>query len=349
MDFLLRQARRCSINLYITSMIILVVAILISFFPIRDYYLSLQPYKEFEEQKLMAGEYDQMWFRDFYYMKSDEYIDLGTEPYTIEVKIGKEMKEVVDDDDYLLIKSGEYWLPVTIHDNVRESVDRYQGKLAGINDREFEELKARAKKIGGEEFDTDKILDARLDTTVSSTLWTNFLFWIASVLYVIFLINIIKLIRRQINPYRSPVFSDLIIYGDIEEIEQSINSEMESQEFTVFEKVIITDSWFLSKRKYTVDIAPLSDIVWVYTKAEWKRWKGIIPIYKVTRLNVIIRNELHHEAVFRTKAKAEGIVDKLKEKLPWIIVGYSKGIKKPYDSDFESLVKKVDDQKSLIS
>lgn len=327
MDFLYRQARRCNINLYIVSMIIIIVGGIIAFLPIRDFYLSTQPYKELNVAKLKSENPGLGFLSDFYYIDATEYIDTGTEPFIASVKVGK-TREISLDEDYILAKSGEYWMPIRLQDKLRENKNRYTGKISGIKDEVFEEIKVRAKKEYGKDFDEDKLINVTLDTVIKDSLLTKIAIIISSILLLVFIVNVCKLISRIANPYRSPVFKDLSLYGEIQEVEEEINKEMEVEEFSIFQKVVITRSWFLSKRFFTVDIIPLTYIVRAYTKTEWKKWNGIIPIYKRTILNIITKDNIHYRAAFKLKTGAEDILEKFRADLPWVTVGASTEIKK---------------------
>jgi uncharacterized protein YwqG len=343
-SYLYRQMRRCNRNLMILALIFFCTAFLVLCLPFYNYWIYNAHPKELDVNKVLTGSYTVGLFSDCYYtdIHQKNYIDTGTEDFTTNLKMSETSSEIKHSSDYILVPYNDYWLPIRFDDKQRSIKDSYKGQLVGINEKVFSEIKDRASKKNIEGFDPDKVLNAAIEPAAAFNLFIRIDFWIGVIFLFLSLKCIINLIIRYISPYKSPVFAGLQTFGDIPALHDLIDAEVEN-DLKVANKVLITKSWFLSQRFLTLDIVPVSFIAGMYIDKKWKFIPfTIIPIYRSTTINIILRNKVQYATSFISTFNAGDIIAVLKEVAPWIANGDAKSIKKQYKQDFRGFLNNVD-------
>ncbi len=343
MDFLYKQVQRCNRNLLFLCILFIAFSILINIIPIHDYLEFQKPPEKLDMEKALSKTYLTGLMSKYYYIDKNEYVDIGSEPFTLILAGNKELKV---DRNYILVKNGEYWVPVDFHGKEHKLNDKISGKLSDIADSVFDELKARAAELHGEKLKYGTIIPVSIDTNAGYDFWLKVTLIIAFVFLMFSVIGILKIIRRKANPNNSPIIKKLLKYGDIHYIVNSFNREFGKA--SNFKKVIVTYSWYVGKRTFTVDIAPNHKIIWAYTVSKWKKAGIFIPIYRVTELNVILDDGTNFKSRFIRKKSAEKNIDRLKKYAPWIVTGYNAEIKKEYETNFERFVATVEQSRETI-
>jgi hypothetical protein len=304
------------------------------------------PPKQIDVNKIKSGNYVIGVMSDYYHIEGDSFISTGSEDFTAIYEFDSETKEIIQTQDYVLVKYEEYWIPIRLPDKTNSFSITYKGKLAAINDEVLNQIKERAANTNIKEFDPDKLLDITLDTMVEPGLFTYITLIISSILILIAISNIYKVVRRYRDPYSSPIIQNLNVYGDMLDIIQSIENEVGSGVYT-YGKVVNTESWLILKRIFTIDIVPLSNIIWIYIRNKWIKW-GIIPVFRTVELSIILRDNENITTTFASVINAEDVLNKIQNFAPWVLTGYSKELRKMYKSDLGSLVEKVDHAKMQL-
>lgn len=329
MAFLSKEVRRCNRNLIIASIIMLFISCILMT-PVPKHLNSIKYPEILDINKVKSGTYEIGYTSKYFIMKGSEYVIIDNASYISHINMGDVSSKIVSDADYVLVKYEGYWIPVRLFNSTNNYNTTYTAKLSGLMEEHYAEIKKRAISANISEFDPEQIMNIALDTTAGD-FWAYALMFISFFLVLIAAVNFIKAVRRHINPYRSPIIRNLAEYMDTPSIIWSIENEVALENHGK-EKVFVTESWFFSKRFYTTDIAPISYIAWVYSKSRWRRWKFVIPIYRVTELNIKLKNRTYFTANFRFKSKAAELIEKLQTCKPNLLIGYSREAKNEYDS-----------------
>jgi hypothetical protein len=78
--------------------------------------------------------------------------------------------------------------------------------------------------------------------------------------------NLIRNIRRQINPEAQPIYKALSAYGPVQGIVGAIDAEVAGPGCVQVGKAIITPHWVLHAKPFGLDVVRLDDLIWMYQK-----------------------------------------------------------------------------------
>lgn len=134
-------------------------------------------------------------------------------------------------------------------------------------------------------------------------------------------------------------------YGDMEQLDESITTEIARKAKFRIARIIITESWLIQKKLLSIDLVPLEQIVWVY-KQTTKHYYGFIPTGKSYSLIVNTARGINHVFDLRTEKQVDELIDYFGQNFPWIICGYSAELKNLWNIDKSVLITEVNNRKS---
>ena len=161
--------------------------------------------------------------------------------------------------------------------------------------------------------------------------------------------NLSKVPNRQNRPASHPIAKSLSQFGDsLETVAAQIDSEVEmeigkkSSDLTK-----VTRSWLLNPTRYGLKIAKLDDLAWVYKKVIQHRINGI-PTGKTYTATVCDRQGKELEIAAK-EPEVDRILDRILEKVPWVLVRFSPELQQIWQSDREGAIEAVDRRREEMS
>jgi hypothetical protein len=151
--------------------------------------------------------------------------------------------------------------------------------------------------------------------------------------------NLIRNIRRQINPEAQPIYKALSAYGPVQGIVGAIDAEVAGPGCVQVGKAIITPHWVLHAKPFGLDVVRLDDLIWMYQKVT------------VQRTYFIKTGETYTALFWTRQGKAIEIAGKQPEitsmlaqvahHAPWAMRGFTKDRDKAWRTDRQRVIQTV--------
>jgi hypothetical protein len=151
--------------------------------------------------------------------------------------------------------------------------------------------------------------------------------------------GVITFVQRSSNPQNHPTMKKLARFGEIDQVAESIEAELDSLIDEVG-KLKLTRNWVVYATGSSFDAIPYRDLVWVYKMIK----KG-----KYSTKSYFAHIADKHGTLLEVPAK-EPQVDTMLQgilgRIPWILAGYSDDIKQAWNRDRQQLVAAVEQRKA---
>ncbi len=130
-------------------------------------------------------------------------------------------------------------------------------------------------------------------------------------------------IRRKLQPERHPLLTQLAKYGGLQDVRMRIDSEIRSEGGgEKFGAMQITTNWLIHAAAYKTNVMATRDVVWAYPKVT-KHYHSGIPTGKT--YSAIIRDSKGQSVeISGKKDSVPKLLESLQRRMPWVLVGFSK-------------------------
>lgn len=320
---IIRRSNRNHLILWGIGLVVMLVVIAIS---LNHFYnLLTGPYVV--DKDYILGISDVSKLNKFYVtVTGDETFDTGfyETSTTNGIETGKAYyKTLVLDDSLLLVKTGEVI-----------NLDAYTGSLTYIpSDEQREVLEALQRDIPNLE---DSFLPFMLDATdfkgsgyagLAATL----------IVFIVCLWGVLRALGRIMNTERHSIWRGLQRFGEPSSVADQIETELGSSGEKVG-NVQITRNWLVANKASTLDVTQLKDVMWIYKK--------IVSGRGGKQISALVYDRNGHLMTITGKeAQIDDTLRGLAQRMPWIMVGYSKEIEAAWKKDRAEVVNAVDQRR----
>ncbi len=181
-------------------------------------------------------------------------------------------------------------------------------------------------------------------------LWSNN----ASFIVLVFLIsgfalaswNILRSVRRYFNPTLHPIYESLQRYGDPGQVGASIDNEFRSPSgYLQLPKCLLSARWLVYPTVFSADFIHLDYVLWIF-KQRTKHYTNFIPTG--TTYSAIIVTRFGQLDINASEAGVYSILESLRQRIPWVLTGYSDELKRIWDSTPNDLIASVDNRRQMF-
>src|SRR5256885_15292845 len=78
--------------------------------------------------------------------------------------------------------------------------------------------------------------------------------------------NIWKAMRRSSEIQSSPVWKNLAVHGNAEQLSLQIEAELQPAMTRKYGKLQVTSQWMVRRKLFSTWVSPIADLAWVYKK-----------------------------------------------------------------------------------
>ena len=238
-------------------------------------------------------------------------------------------------DEYIFLRVGEKILLVKA-DPGKEKLE-YSGELVATTGRVKEDL---LRPLATEDADLAReVLPFTLNAAdYRSNGYTMLM--IGLPVLALALWNCLKAVRRSGEIQTSPVWKNLAVYGNAEQLSQQIEAELQPAMIRKYGKLQIAQQWMVRRKTFSTWVSPIADLVWVYKKVT-KHSVNFIPTGKTYSVVLVGRHRQRIEEQMKEKAVNEMLAD-LAARVPWILFGFTKDLEKAWQKDPAGVIAAVD-------
>jgi hypothetical protein len=238
-------------------------------------------------------------------------------------------------DEYIFLRVGEKILLVKAEPG-KEKLE-YSGELVATTDRVREDL---LRPLATEDADLAREV---LPFTLNAADYRSngyAMLMIGLPVLVLALWNCLKAVRRSGEIQTSPVWKNLAVYGNAEQLSQQIEAELQPAMIRKYGKLQIAQQWMVRRKTFSTWVSPIADLVWVYKKVT-KHSVNFIPTGKTYSVVLVGRHRQRIEEQMKEKAVNEMLAD-LAARVPWILFGFTKDLEKAWQKDPAGVIAAVD-------
>ena len=152
--------------------------------------------------------------------------------------------------------------------------------------------------------------------------------------------NLSKVVRRTSEIQTSPVWKNLAIYGNAEQLSQQIEAELQPAMIRKYGKLQIGQQWMVRRKTFGTWASPIADLVWIYKKVT-KHSVNFIPTGKTYSVVLVGRHRQRIEEQMKEKAVNEMLAD-LTARVPWALFGFTQDLEKAWQKDTAGVIAAVD-------
>jgi hypothetical protein len=238
-------------------------------------------------------------------------------------------------DEYVLLRVGEKVLLVKAAPG-KEKLE-YSGELVATTDRVREDL---LRPLATEQpVLAAEVLPFTLNTAdYRSNGYTMLM--IGLPILALALWNCLKAMRRISEIQTSPVWKQLAVYGNAEQLSQQIEAELQPAMIRKYGKLQIAQQWMVRRKTFSTWASPIADLVWVYKKVT-KHSVNFIPTGKTYSMVLAGRHRQRIEEQMKEKAVNEMLED-LTARVPWALFGFTQDLEKAWRKDPAGVIAAVD-------
>ena len=142
---------------------------------------------------------------------------------------------------------------------------------------------------------------------------------------------------RMMNTEQHSIWREFQRFGEPSSIADQIETELANSAETVG-NVQVTRNWLVAARASNLDVTQLKDIMWIYKK--------IVSGRGGKRISALVFDR--HGRITTINGKEAQIDDTLKgiaQRMPWIMVGYSKEAQAAWNKDRAGFISAVDQRR----
>lgn len=238
-------------------------------------------------------------------------------------------------DEYILLRVGDKILLVKAAPG-KEKLE-YSGELVPTTDRVKDDL---LQPLATEDADLARaVLPFTLNAAdYRSNGYTMLI--IGLPILALALWNCLKAVRRSGEIQTSPVWKQLAVYGNAEQLSQQIEAELQPAMIHKYGKLQIAQQWMVRRKMFSTWVSPVGDLVWIYKKVT-KHSVNFIPTGKTYSVVLLGRHRQRIEEQMKEKAVNEMLAD-LTARVPWAIFGFTQDLEKAWQKDAAGVIAAVD-------
>ncbi len=328
------EARRANRNLLLVNGGILAILILViagNYRYCANFVLGAQSISSAELAALTSPE--QRW-RNFVSVSGTKSVNTEYQDVVNHME-GSHVVSTEIKDEYIFLRVGEKILLVKA-DPGKEKLE-YSGELVATTDRVKEDL---LRPLATEDAELAReVLPFTLNAAdYRSNGYTMLI--IGLPLLALALWNCLKAMRRISEIQLSPVWKQLAVYGNAEQLSQQIEAELQPAVIREYGKLQIAQQWMVRRKTFSTWVSPIADLVWVYKKVT-KHSVNFIPTGKTYSVVLVGRHRQRIEEQMKEKAVNEMLAE-LTTRLPWVLFGFTKDLEKAWQKDPAGVIAAVD-------
>ncbi|HEY1939715.1 MAG TPA: DUF6709 family protein [Candidatus Angelobacter sp.] len=328
------EARRANRNLLLVNGVMLAVLILIVAANYRycaNFVLGCQSVSSAELAALTSPE--QRW-RNFISVSGTKSVSTGYRDVENHME-GSRVVSTEVKDEYIMLRVGEKLLLVKAEPG-KEKLE-YSGELVPTTDQVQQDL---LRQLSAEEPDLAR--DVLPFTLNAADYRSNgyIMLLVGLPLLALVLWNCLKAVRRSSEIQTSPVWKQLAVYGNAEQVSQQIEAELQPAMIRKYGKLLIAQQWIVRRKKFSTWVSPIADLVWVYKKVT-KHSINFIPTGKTYSVVLVGRHRQRIEEQMKEKAVNEMLAD-LTARVPWALFGFTQDLEKAWRKDPAGVIAAVD-------
>jgi hypothetical protein len=147
--------------------------------------------------------------------------------------------------------------------------------------------------------------------------------------------------KRMANHDAHPIIGSLARFGPPRNVVTAIDAEAKNgAQTTSIGRLTLTPSWLLHATGYRLAILRCDEVIWAYKKVT-KHYTNFIPTGKSYAVIICSRDGRSLEVTCRQK-KADGMLEELARRWPWILIGYSDDMAASWKSNCDAVIRAVD-------
>lgn len=154
--------------------------------------------------------------------------------------------------------------------------------------------------------------------------------------------NCSKALRRGAEPQLAPIWKQLSVYGNAEQLSSQIGSELLAP-VSSYKGLRLTQSWLVSQRFFSTWMSPLNDIVWAYKKVT-RHSVNFIPTGK-SYSAVIVGGHRQRIEQNMSQKKVDSFLAELASRVPWAVYGFNADLDHVWKKDPGGFVAAVDSRR----
>jgi hypothetical protein len=238
-------------------------------------------------------------------------------------------------DEYILLRVGDRILLVKA-DPGKERLE-YSGELVPTTDQVKDDL---LRPLATEDADLARAI---LPFTLNAADYRsngNTMLLIGLPILALALWNCLKAVRRSGEIQTSPVWKNLAVYGNAEQLSQQIEAELQPAMIRKYGKLQIAQQWMVRRKMFSTWVSPIADLVWIYKKVT-KHSVNFIPTGKTYSVVLLGRHRQRIEEQMKEKAANEMLAD-LTARVPWALFGFTQDLEKAWQKDAVGVIAAVD-------
>ncbi|MGC2745390.1 MAG: DUF6709 family protein [Candidatus Angelobacter sp.] len=238
-------------------------------------------------------------------------------------------------DEYIFLQVEEKVLLVKAPPN-KEKLE-YSGELVATTDQVKEDL---LRPLAAENAD---LAGAVLPFTLNAADYRSngyTMLMIGLPVLALALWNCLKAMRRISEIQLSPVWKNLAVYGNAEQLSQQIEAEMQPAMIRKYGKLQIAQQWMVRRKFFSTWASPVADMVWIYKKVT-KHSVNFIPTGKTYSVVLVGRHRQRIEEQMKEKAVNEMVAD-LTARVPWALFGFTQDLENAWRKDPADVIAAVD-------
>jgi len=328
------EARRANRNLLLVNGGILAVLILIVAANYRycaNFVLGSQSISSAELAALTSQ--DQRW-RNFVSVSGTKSASTGYRDEVNHMDGGRVVSTEIK-DEYIFLRVGEKILLVKAVPD-KEKLE-YSGELVATSDQVKEDL---LRPLAAEDADLAR---AVLPFTLNAVDYRSngyIMLMIGLPILALALWNCLKAMRRISEIQTSPVWKNLAVYGNAEQLSQQIEAELQPAMIRKYGKLQIAQQWLVRRKTFSTWVSPVADLVWIYKKVT-KHSVNFIPTGKTYSVVLLGRHRQRIEEQMKEKAVNEMVAD-LTARVPWALFGFTQDLENAWRKDPNGVIAAVD-------
>lgn len=325
-NFISNIIRRSNRNQLILWGIGLVLVLVVIAFGLNHFYNLLTGPYEVSKDYIMGIQDVQHLDQYYVTVTGDDTLDTGfyETSTTNGIQTGKAYyKTLVLDDKLLLVKTGEV-----------DNLDTYTGALTTVpGDEQREVLDQLLNDIPDLE---DSFLPFMLDATDFKG--AGYAGLAATVIALVVCIwGVLRALGRIVNTERHSIWRGLQHFGEPSSIADQIETELSSSGEKIG-NVQLTRNWLVASKSSTLDVTQLKDIMWIYKK--------IVSGRGGKRISALVYDRHGHLTTINGKeAQIDDTLRGIAQRMPWIMVGYSKEAETAWNKDRVGFIRAVDQRR----
>ena len=274
-------------------------------------------------------------FRNFVTVRGSKSVSSGYQDIVQQVEQSSgNVVSTETKDEYILLKVGQRIILVKAP-NGSQALE-FSGELVPTTDAVKRDLIA---PIAGSSPEMAAMI---LPFTLDATDYRTQGYWALGIGVPLFLLccwNFSKALKRSAEPQLAPVWKQVSVYGNAEQLSSQIGSELLAPHDS-YKGLRMTQSWLIRKRLFSTWVSPLNDVVWAYKKVT-RHSVNLIPTGKSYAAVIAGRHRQRLEHQLKQK-NVDALLLQLAGRVPWAVYGFNADLDNLWKKDPASFIAGVD-------